>query len=93
MHRPFVALQVIPRPFAGFDVVTGDPKILAARRLQVIPDGFAAGTEKFMAGDFHDHGAGVDLGHLRAVGADGPDAVHLVPRAFVTKQEQVRIGW
>ena len=32
------------------------------------------------------------LVNSRAVGADGPDAVHLVPRPFVAEHQQVRIG-
>lgn len=33
VNRPLVALEVIPGPLAGFDVVPGQPEILAPRRL------------------------------------------------------------
>jgi len=92
MHAPFVPLQMIPGAFAGFDIAARDPEILAARRLQIIPDGFSVGAPEFVAGDFHHHRALVDEFQIRAVGADGPDAVELVPRAFVAEHEQVRVG-
>ncbi len=92
VHGPFVALEVVPRPPAGRDLVGGQPEILAPRRLQVVPDGPAVGAEEFVAGDLHVHGAGVDLGPTRAVGADRPDAVDLMPGTLVTEHDEAGVG-
>src|SRR5262249_58626474 len=42
-------------------------------------------------GDLHVHRARVDLAQPGAVGADRPDAVYLVPGAFVTEHQQARV--
>ena len=62
---------------------SGQPEFLAARRLQVIPNDFPVETPEFMAGDFHVHAALVHQALVAAVGADGPDAVHFVPRMYL----------
>src|SRR2546422_1974373 len=38
----------------------------------------------FVAGDFHRHGARVHEPQRAAIGANVPDAIQLVPRAFMT---------
>src|SRR5215469_14049328 len=85
MDRPLVAVQMIPGPFSRVDVVARQPEYLAARSLQVVPDRAAVVTPELVPGDFHRHGARVDLGKSAAVAADGPDAVHLVPRSFMAQ--------
>ena len=92
MHRPFVAQHVIPDALAGLQIDIGQPEILAARRLQVVEDFRAVPVEEFVPGDLHVHHALVHELVARPVGADGPDAVDLVPRPFVAVQQQRRIG-
>ena len=93
VNRPLVALQVIPRPLARIDAVSRQPEILAARRLQIVPDGLAVGAPEFVAEDLHRHRARVDLLDLRAVGPDRPDAIHFVPGTFVAEHQQRRDRW
>src|SRR5258707_15746413 len=45
-----------------------------------------------MAGNFHIHRSRMDFAQASAVRADCPDAIHLVPRSLVAKQEKRRIG-
>src|SRR5262249_56208701 len=92
MHRPMFALHFVFDLFATREPVAGQPEDLRFGRLQVVPDGFAVGAEELVAGDLHLHRSGMNLGQPRAVRADRPDAVDLVPRPFVTKHQQSRIG-
>src|SRR5262249_8219826 len=64
------------------------PKLLVLRRLQVKPDGLAISAEELMPGDFHVHGARVDLAQALAVGASGPDTVYLMPGPLMTEHDQ-----
>src|SRR5438270_14019181 len=79
---PFVARQVIPTPVTGIHLVSCDPKILAARRLQVVPDCLAVGTPEFVSEDLHLHGPSVNLFDVAAVCTNGPNAIHFVPWPF-----------
>ena len=49
VHRPFIALQVIPGALPRRNLVAGQPEILAARRLQVVPDRIAVRGEELVA--------------------------------------------
>src|SRR5437868_11718907 len=92
MNRPLIALQVVPRLLSIDNVVAGQPEILAARRLQIVPDDLAFGAPELMPGDFHEHRTSVNLSDLAAVRPNGPYAIYFVPRSLVTKHEQRRIG-
>jgi len=92
VDRPFVTLEVIPGSMFRVQVVTRQPKIFTARRLQVIPNRTAVGTPEFVTGDFHLHRALVDECIVAAIRMDCPDAVYFVPRALVTKHKQAGIG-
>jgi hypothetical protein len=92
MHRPLVAADLVPHPLPRLDVHAGQPELPAPRRLQVIPDGFAVVAPELMAGDLHVDRPLVHEALLRPVGADRPDAIHLVPRALVAIKEQGRVG-
>lgn len=45
-----------------------------------------------MPGDFHIHRALMHLLLIAAVGANGPDAVYLVPRTFVAIHDEAGVG-
>src|SRR6267143_5388990 len=92
MHRPFRALHLVANAFARSKHNTCQPKLLSFGGLQVVPDDFSVGTEELMAGNFHIHGSRVDLAQAGSVRADCPDAIHLVPRSLVAKQEKLGIG-
>src|SRR5215471_21431239 len=92
MNRPPVAFERVMGFLAGLQVETCEPELLAARRLQIEPDRFAVEAPPFMPGDLHVHRALMHQALLRAVGANGPDAIDLVPRAFVTIEQKIRIG-
>src|SRR5262249_61743609 len=64
MHRPLVALQVVPGAIPRGEFVAREPEVFAARRLQVVPDDTAVGAEEFVAGDLHVHRAGVNLAQI-----------------------------
>src|SRR5262249_56883412 len=64
MHRPLVALQVVPCAIPSRELVAREPEVFAARRLQVVPDYTAVGAEEFVAGDLHVHRAGVNLAQI-----------------------------
>src|SRR5437762_1106410 len=91
MYGPVVAVDWVSRANALLDTDAGDPELLAARSLEVVPDGFAIGAPEFVAGDFHFHGAVVHEFHADAIGADRPDAIDLVPGAFVAVHDQSRV--
>ncbi|KAG5725554.1 hypothetical protein E4T56_gene5987, partial [Termitomyces sp. T112] len=92
MHRPLVAFQMIPCALARPHIIARKPEDLPPRRLQIVPDRLAIGRKELMARDLIVHGPRVDQFLARAVGADGPDAVHLVPGPFVAIHDQARIG-
>ena len=79
-------------PLARFDVHAREPELLAPRRLQVVPDPLAVVAEELVAGDLVLHRPPVHQPKLLAVGADRPDAVHLVPGALVAEEDAVRVG-
>src|SRR5580698_143573 len=91
MDRPFVALQVIPKALGCGDFVTGEPEILPARSLEVVPNPFAVRAEKFVPGDFVLHGAFVNECKTGAIRMDGPDAIHQLPWPLMAKHDKVRI--
>ncbi len=91
MHRPRVAVHPVLRALARLDVHAGDPEHPAARRLEVVPDRAPVPAPELVAGDLHVHRPLVLELHRRAVGADGPDAIDLVPRALVAVEQQARI--
>ena len=64
----------------------------AAGKMELVEQRLAVGAPPFVAGDLHLHRALMDQLILRAVGADGPDAVHHLPGALVAIQQQGRIG-
>ena len=59
VHRPVVALDVIPARAVPSGLGRRQPELLAARSLQVVPDGLAVDVEELVAGDLHVHGASV----------------------------------
>ena len=87
-------VEVEPGLLVGFEVGAGDPvgAAGAAGVLELIPGGRAIGGPELVAPDFVDHGAGVDFEEICAVGVDGPDAVVVLPGAFVAVHEDVGIG-
>src|SRR5436190_5011488 len=93
VDRPLTFLHSVLLDLAGFDVVFGKPKHLPFRRLQIVVDMLAVLAKELVPGDLHIHRAGVDLFEIAAVSTDRPDAVDLVPRAFVAEHYQRRVGW
>ena len=77
---------------AGLEVIAGEEEVFALGVLPVVPDGFAVEAPELVAGDLHDHGAFVDEGVVGAVGVDHPDAVDLLPGAFVAVHEEFGVG-
>ena len=92
VNRPLVALHVVGGALAGLEVVAGEEEVFALGKLPVVPDGLAVESPELVAGDLHDHGALVDEGVLRAVGVDEPDAIDLLPHAFVAVHEEGGVG-
>src|SRR3954463_13405988 len=92
MHRPVLAGQRITDALAGLDVYARQPELLRARSLQVVPDPLAVVAEELVPRNLVAHGPPVQQPEVLAVGADRPDAVHLVPGAFVTEEQAVRGG-
>src|SRR5262245_29102952 len=92
MHRPVLAGDRITDALPRLDVHARQPEVLRARRLQVVPDPLAVVAEKLVSGNLIAHGPLVHEPELLAVGADRPDTVHLVPGAFVTEEQAVRVG-
>src|SRR6266567_3938368 len=92
MDGPFIALQVIPGAGTRSDVVARDPEVFSARRLQIVPDGAAIGTPELVSRNLHRHRPMMDQSVAGTIGANGPDAVHLMPRSFMTVQQQLGIG-
>ena len=75
-----------------FEVVAGEEEVFAFGVLPVVPDGLAVEAPELVAGDLHGHGALVDEGVVGAVGVDHPDAIDLLPGAFVAVHEEVGVG-
>ena len=92
MNRPLVALHVEGGALAGLQVVAGEEEVFAFGVLPVVPDGLAVESPELVAGDLHRHGAFVDEGVVGAVGVDHPDAIDLLPGAFVAVHEEVGVG-
>src|SRR5205814_8098790 len=92
VDRPLIPLDAVTDPLAGLDVDAGQPELPAARRLKIIPDHLAVMAPELVAGDLHVHGAWVHEAQAGAVAADRPDAIDLMPGAFVAEQQQRRIG-
>ena len=92
VNRPLVALHVIGGALAGLQVVAGEEEVFALGVLPVVPDGLAVEAPELVAGDLHGHGAFVDEGVVGAVGVNHPDAVDLLPWAFVAVHEEFGVG-
>ncbi len=92
MNRPLVALHVVGGALAGLEVVAGEEEVFALGVLPVVPDGLAVEAPELVAGDLHGHGAFVDEGVVGAVGVDEPDAIDLLPHAFVAVHEELGVG-
>src|SRR5437660_1700446 len=92
VNRPVAASDLVALGFTCGEGESGEPEFPALGRLQVVPDGLAVGTEKLVPGDLHVHLPVVDLAQARSVGANGPDAIDLVPWAFMAEHDQTRIG-
>src|SRR5262249_24413288 len=91
MNRPLLPSQCVSNLLSGRQNHSRQPAFLSFRGLQVKPYRPAVGAEELMPGNLHFHGSSMNLTQASAVGPDGPDAVHLVPGAFVTEHEQARI--
>ncbi len=76
----------------GVEVITDEEEVFALGVLPVVPDGLAVEAPELVAGDLHDHGAFVDEGVVGAVGVDEPDAIDLLPHAFVAVEDEVGVG-
>src|ERR1035438_7945211 len=83
VNGPLIALHVVRNALVGFQVIAGEKEILALGKLPVIPDGFSVQAPKLVASNLHSHGALVDEPVMRAIGMDHPDAIDLMPRAFM----------
>ena len=92
MHRPVLAGDRVAKALAGLDVHARQPELLGARRLQVVPDPLAVVAEELVARDLVAQGPPVQELQPRAVRADGPGPVHLVPGALVTEKQAARVG-
>src|SRR4029079_15608166 len=46
MHRPFIALKMIPGAKTGRDFVSAQPENFAARSLEIVPDCFSVRAEE-----------------------------------------------
>src|SRR5262249_31064651 len=92
MHRPVLTGNRVTNALARFQVYARQPEFLRARRLQVVPDPLAVVREKLVARDLVAHGPLVHELELLAVGAHGPDTVHLMPGALVTKEQALGVG-
>ncbi len=92
VNRPLVALHVVGGAFAGLEVVAGEKEVFALGILPVVPDGLAVESPELVASDLHSHSALVDEGVVRAVGVDEPDAIDLLPHAFVAVHEKSGVG-
>ena len=91
MHGPSRAFDRIADP-CGLDVHSRQPEDARLGRLQIIPDRLAVVAKEFVPGNFHGHGSRVHEAVAGAIGADRPDAIYLIPRAFVTIQNQRWVG-
>src|SRR5688572_26578242 len=92
MYGPFVALYRIFYFFPGFNIYTRHKESLAVWLLQIEPYLFSVGGEPFMSRYFHVHSALMHQLYLLCIDVDGPDAVYLVPGAFMAKHQQPRIS-
>ena len=92
VHRPVLARDLVARPPAAVERHARQPELLSLRRLQVVPDGPAVWGPELVAGDLHVHLARVHQAPAAAVGADGPDPVHLVPGSLVAVHQQAGVG-
>jgi hypothetical protein len=79
--------------FAGRNRYARHPELFVFGSLQIIPNGFAVGAEKFVSGDFHVHRAFVHQLFVGTVRANRSDVSHFVPGTFVAKHHQRQIGW
>jgi len=93
VNRPLVALHVEGGAFVGVKVVASEEEVFALGILPVVPDGFTVETPELVAGDLHEHGAFVDERVVGAVGVDHPDAIDLLPWAFVAVHEKGWVDW
>ncbi len=73
-------------------IVTGEEKSSPVGWLPVVPDGFAIEAPELVAGYLHEHGALVDEFVVGAIGVDHPDAIDLLPGAFVAVHDQGRVS-
>src|SRR5215831_14777522 len=93
MHGPFRPLDAVTNGFSSRQHNARQPEFLAFRCLQIVPDDFAVGIEEFVPGNLHFHFSSVNFTQSGAIGADGPDAVYLVPGPFMTEHDKVWVGW
>src|SRR5579875_897151 len=92
VNRPLVALHVICGAASGFEVIAREEEVFALGILPVVPDGLAVETPELVACNLHVHRALVYERVVRAVGVDHPDAINLLPGAFVAVHQKVRVS-
>ena len=93
MDGRLIGRIIQPLAPAGGDIDAGDETHVAVvGEVELVVDGLAVGAPPFVAGDFHFHLPAVHQLVLRAVGADGPDAVDEPPVAFVAIEEERWVG-
>jgi hypothetical protein len=90
VYGPVIAFDLVPGA-AAHRRHAGEPEDLAARSLQVVPDGLAVDVEELVARDLHVHRALVHELRLTAE-PQHPDAIDAMPRTFVAVHQQAGVG-
>lgn len=94
VDRGGAGVEVVPDFVMGFEIGAGDPGGggVVAGVIELIPTDRAVGGPEFVAPYFVDHGAGVNFLQIASVEVDRPDAIVVLPGAFVAIHQDIGIG-